>query len=93
MPAIDETCYRAFDLGVRAVNAYNLVLKSVRFRDSKIEIQNTLFDVPGRLVVFGVGKAALGMLRAVFNVLGARIDSAIGCVPQPTENELSDEGL
>ncbi|KAF6768287.1 hypothetical protein AHF37_05799 [Paragonimus kellicotti] len=93
MPAIDDVCYRAFNVGVHAVNAYNLVLKSVRFCDSKIEIQNTVYDVPGRLVVFGIGKAALGMLRAVFNVLGARIDFAIGCVPQPTENDLSDKGL
>ncbi|KAA3677577.1 glycerate 2-kinase [Paragonimus westermani] len=93
MPVVDEICYHAFDLGVRAVDAYTLVTKSVRFHDSKIEIQNTVYNVTGRLVVFGIGKAALGMLRAIFNVPGVRIDSAIGCVPQPTENELSDEGF
>lgn len=74
------------ECGIQAVDSYKLVCNHLRVQDSVLYVDNFSYSLNGRFVVFGIGKAALNMVRAAVDLCSNRIDTIVCSVPEPVSD-------
>ncbi|KAG5452375.1 Glycerate kinase [Clonorchis sinensis] len=78
----ESICYRAFQSAVLAVGSAELVKQCIRLSGSLLYVGNLSYQLTGRLVIMAIGKASLGMLRSLYDILHIKMDLAICCLPE-----------
>ncbi|TGZ61843.1 hypothetical protein CRM22_007761 [Opisthorchis felineus] len=58
------------------------VKRCIRVNGSLLHVGDFSYQLTGRLVIMAVGKASLGMLRSLYDILHIKMDLAICCLPE-----------
>ncbi|OON16436.1 MOFRL family protein [Opisthorchis viverrini] len=58
------------------------VKQCIRVNGSLLHVGDLSYQLTGRLVIMAIGKASLGMLRSLYDILHTKMDLAICCLPE-----------
>ena len=81
MHKLQQDAFKIFQAGVHAVAPYKLISDAVKVSRDKLLIQDKQYQLDHNVHVVAFGKAVLGMVQAVDNILGSHIVQGVASVP------------
>ena len=81
LPELQHTAMRIFMAGVQAVSPWKLVSDALTISGSKLVVKEREYCVHKNVHVVAFGKAVLGMVKAVNDILGSHIVTGVASVP------------
>ena len=83
-------CTEMFISGVKAVHPLKLIKQALNFdrQTSLLKVENEQYYIDRNVYVVGMGKAVVGMARAVEDVLGEDVVTGILSVPEGIYDEM-----
>ena len=81
MHKLQQDAFKIFQAGVHAVAPYKLISDALKVSGDKLLIQEKQYYLDHNVHVVAFGKAVLGMVQAVDNILGSHIVQGVASVP------------
>ncbi|KER24489.1 hypothetical protein T265_07855 [Opisthorchis viverrini] len=81
-PLTDKNKTDPENLGKSLDPVYQSVKQCIRVNGSLLHVGDLSYQLTGRLVIMAIGKASLGMLRSLYDILHTKMDLAICCLPE-----------
>lgn len=85
MHKLQEDAFKIFRAGVQAVDPWKLITDNVKVSRDQLVIQDKEYLLHNNVHVVAFGKAVLGMVQSVENILGSHIVQGVASVPYGTQ--------
>ena len=85
MHKLQKDAFMIFQAGIQAVAPYKLISDILKVSHDKLLIKDKEYNLNHNVHMVAFGKAVLGMVQAVENILGSHIVQGVASVPCDTQ--------